>query len=492
MNIKQADLRNAASDPIESLASKLSILACIAFAAYIFFAIFSLRSLYADGSFQFTETLKAGGFTFESENRYGAWFVEQLPVVALIKLGLHNLYFLQLAFGVGCFVPWAVSLVFCYEMAPRYFWLVMLACAAGQLNTAFLAVCECNVTHAFFWPVLFVVMFVRPLTPLAAGMMLISALILLFSYESMFFLGPPLGFLAAQRAWQKSDEKWSRAVFAISSAFLFLGALVALSSTLFPQYPGNFGGFKQGFETMLLHPTWTMGWTYLWLFIMAVVCLGHRSFTGRYFKLKLSLLVAAIVIWGFWPIFDLNNLKPERQYNDRSMQLLVPLALLVVAWFIARKPKWFQSCHHYLVVFSASLLLAQSLWQINATWQWNGFVGIWRGVLASRSGPISLSGTTLGISSLQGQSLSFDWSWANPTLSIMLAPQGRVKSLIIAPDWEKWQPFNPLEPSDLPKLQRYGINYDDYINALLKQKAAGDIKSSSGQFFHLPAYSVPQ
>jgi hypothetical protein len=74
----------------------------------------------------------------------------------------------------------------------------------------------------------------------------------------------------------------------------------------------------------------------------------------------------------------------------------------------------------------------------------------------------------------------------------MLAPQGRVKSVIIPPEWAAWQPFNPLEPSDLPKLQKYGINYDDYVSAILKQKAAGGTKLSSRQFFHLPAYSVPQ
>jgi hypothetical protein len=490
--MNKSDLQLVKCYETESMAHKLSILACLAFAIYIFFAIFSLRCLYADGSFQFTETLKAGDFALESENRYGAWFVEQLPAVSLIKLGLHNLYFLQLAFGVGCFLPWAISMLFCHLMAPRHFWLVMLASAAGQLNAAFMAVGECNITHACFWPVLFAVLFVRPLTPLAAGMMIISALILVFSYESMFFLGPPLAVLAAQRAWVRNEKNWARIALASSAALLLLGAWVALNSILYPQYPGNLGGFKHGLKVMLFHPAWTVGWTFVWIMLMIVACLTHQRFAGSYLKLKLSLLAAATAVWGFWPIFDLNHLRPDRQYDDRSLQLLVPLALLVVAWVMTRRPKWFESCRHYLVAFSAALLLAQSLWQITATWQWNGFVGIWRGVLASRSGPVSLSGTTLGITALQGQYLKFDWWWANPTLSIMLAPQGRVRSVIVAPDWTIWQPFNPLEPTDLPKLQRYGIDYSDYTIAVQKLKDAGSEKLPARQFFHRPAYSVPQ
>jgi hypothetical protein len=457
-----------------------------------FFAIFSLRCLYADGSFQFTEILKAGGFTFEGENRCCVWFVEQLPVVALIKLGVSHLYYLQLAFGLGCFLPWLVSMVFCHRMASRHFWLVMLGCASGYLNAAFMPVGEYIIAHAFFWPVLFAVMFVRPLTPLAAGLMMISALILVFSYESLLFLGPPLCFLAAERAFRRGEAKWARMALGAAAALLLLAALVALNSVLYPQYPGELGGFKRGVEKMLFHPAWTMGWTFVWLFLMGVVCLGRQNFTKRYFKLKLSLLAAAMAIWGFWPILAPYNLRVERQFDDRPVQLLVSLALLIVSWFMTRKPKWFESCRHYLVAFSASLLLAQSLWQITATWQWNGFIGVWRGVLASRSGAVSLSGTPLGEASLSGQCLRFDWSWANPTLSIMLAPQGRVQSVIIPPEWAAWQPFNPLDPSDFPRLQRYGIDYSDYAGVILKQKAAAGAKLPSGQFFHLPAYSVPQ
>src|ERR1017187_9414426 len=124
--MKRSDLQHVDREDIESLARKLSILACSVFAVYIFFAIISLRCLYADGSFQLTEVLKAGGFALEYENRYCAWFVEQLPVMVLLKLGVKNLHYLQLAFGAGCFLPWVVSMLFCYRMAPRHFWLVML------------------------------------------------------------------------------------------------------------------------------------------------------------------------------------------------------------------------------------------------------------------------------------------------------------------------------------------------------------------------------
>jgi len=144
----------------------LTGVACVVFAAFIVFAIGTVRCLYADGSYYFLRVLEAGTFTEMISSRSYAAYLFQLPVVIAIKLGITHIYWLTLAFGVGCFGSWPISLLFCYRLAPRHFWLVMLACAAGYLNTAFMVVGEHIVAHAFFWPVLFAILFVRPLNPL--------------------------------------------------------------------------------------------------------------------------------------------------------------------------------------------------------------------------------------------------------------------------------------------------------------------------------------
>ena len=470
MTKRPLDLEPVDSATIATLAGKVSTLACWVFIASIFSAIISLRCLYGDGSFQLTETLKAGNFVAVAMNRDCASYIFQLPVVTALKLGCNNLYLLQLAFGVGCFVPWLIALMFCYQMAPRNFWLAMIGCGFGYLNASFMPVGEYIIAHAFFWPILFAVLFVRPLKPLAAGMMLISALILVYSYESLLFLGPALALVAAERLLGKGEKGWARIVFAVTTGLLLCAAWIALGGVLHPDCPGNFGGFKRGLKWMFFNPTWTMGWSFIWLFMLGILCVGRQSFTKRYFKLELALVGMAMAIWGLWPLFDPENLSVERQYESRPMQLLVPFGLLIIARIMISFPRWFEARRHYLVAFSASLLLAQSAWHLTATWQWNGFLGTWRGMLASRSGLITLSETHVGSPSLQGQCLRFDWNWANPTLSLMLAPEGKVRAVALPRVKPIWQPFDPFNVAAYPRLERYGIDYSEFTNAVQKQK----------------------
>jgi hypothetical protein len=125
------------------------------------------------------------------------------------------------------------------------------------------------------------------------------------------------------------------------------------------------------------------------------------------------------------------------------------------------------------VAFSASWLLAQSLWHMSVTWQWNGFVGVWRGMLAMQQGPLQLDKTPFAKPSLAGQCLRFDWDWANPYLSIMLAPDGQVRSIVRPRNNYSWA-LDPLDPLSLPHLEKFGVDYSLYANTIRKQMKVVD------------------
>ena len=453
-------------EALATLAGKLTLWACCAFGLAMFLSVISLRCLYADGSYQLSRVLQAGNFTELAKHRDFASFIYQLPAVTALNLGVTNLHALVLAFGLGCFLPWPVSLMFCRWLAPERFWLAMLGCGAGYLNAGFMPVGEYNVAHAFFWPVLFALAFARPLKPLAAVILVISSLILLFSYESLFFLGPPLAVWAALRIVRGGDTPWARVVLSVTMLLLLLSAVIAMDGILYPECPNNLGGFKYGMSQIVGHPTTPMVWTFVWLVLAALICLSGKGFTQSRFRLEQALFAWVMLIWALGPLLHPADTGAERQYELRSLQLLVPLALLIMAGGLFLWPKWFAARRHYLVCFSASLLLAQSLWLMAVTWQWNGFVGEWRGVLASHCGPVRLADTPFAVASQDGQALTFAWDWANPTLSILLAPEQRVQSLILSPFKLPWRPFDPCQPKQLPNLRRFGINYDDYVNAL--------------------------
>ncbi len=185
--------------PETGSAKKLLRAAVFVFAAWTAFAILSSRCLYADGSHEFVKVLKAQNFDAFMWSRHFAFYIFQFPLVLAVKLGVRDFSWLRFAFGLGCYLPWPLAMLCCHWLSPKNFWLVVVGCAAGYLNANFMAVGEHILAHALFWPALFVILFARPLKPLAAVILLAMATGLLFSYESQLFLCLALAALTGAR-----------------------------------------------------------------------------------------------------------------------------------------------------------------------------------------------------------------------------------------------------------------------------------------------------
>jgi hypothetical protein len=443
----------------------LMSLACWVFAISIFLEILSSRALYADGAFNFITNLQSEKFPGFGGVRAIADDFFYFPLIAAAKLGVTNLFWLRMLFGFGCFLPWPLTLALCHRLAPKHFWLAAIACAAGYLNTALMAVGEHIVAHAFFWPAVFTLVFGRPLTRFASAALLISATILLESYESLLFLGPLLVGLTLWRGFSRDEKLWQRIIFFVA-AFLFGAAtIIALATVLEPSNTRELGGFKTGTFVTLLNPGWTIKWSALWIFVMLGVCFSQKFRRLVATRAGIFIFILAIFIWGIWPLLKPGDFYPSQQFAARFLDLLVPLLLLPVALALKFFPKWFEFRRQQLIAFTACFLLAQSLWQISATWQWHDYVKMLRGVLTLRAGYISVSETPLARSPLN----HFTWYWDNPCLCIALSPDGNVRTMLqSAPDGyaARWQPFDPLDPKNFPDLRRYGVNYSNYIAAI--------------------------
>lgn len=447
-------------------------LACWVFAVSILFEILSARSLYADGSFNFISDLTKRTFAGFAGPRSIADDIFEFPMWLAMHLGVTNLFWLRLAFGLGRLLPWPIALALCYRLAPRHFWIAALACAAGYLNAAFVAVGEHIVAHAFFWTAVFAVLFVRPLTPFAAAILLLSALVLLESYESLLFMGPLLAGLALWRGFVRGEKAWARGVCLAAAVLFIAAAAIALAAVDRPANAREMGGFKLDAFAMLIHPGWTMKWTALWICLLTGVCASDRFRRFASHPAFWLLVTLAVGLWGAWPLLKPGDLNPARQFNARFLDLLVPVALLPVSLSLAAFPQWFESRRRYVVALTAAMLIAQSLWQISATCQWQRFVGVLQGLLSSRAGYISVSQTPLATGSTSGRSFHFVggvFDWDNPCLCISLSPGGRVRMMLhSAPDGYApiWQPFDPLNPKTFPDLKRYGVDYSDYVAAI--------------------------
>jgi len=97
-------------------------------------------------------------------SRGHAAYLYQLPVVLALKLGITNSGSAQAGFRRGLFLCLAVGDVALSPAGAGTFLAGDAGAGAAYLNAAFVAVGEHVVAHAFFWPVVFVLLFVRPLT----------------------------------------------------------------------------------------------------------------------------------------------------------------------------------------------------------------------------------------------------------------------------------------------------------------------------------------
>jgi hypothetical protein len=452
-------------------------LACWTFAVSVIFEIISSRCLYADGAHEFIRVLEAQGFVALMWSRHFAFYIFEFPLVLAIKMGVTNFAWLRLAFGLGCFLPWPIALAACYWISPKNFWLAAASCAAGYLNTAFMAVGEHILAHALFWPSLFVILFARPLKPAAIAILLISATGMLFSYESQLFLCIPLALLALWRA-REENNRWGWTVFLVAAALFIAGITVGLCGVLMPELQANFSGFKAGSLAMFENMGWTLSWTVGWIALTLAAFFSESFWRLVSSKPAIYLLLVFLLVWGAWPFLAPNRWDNGVQYDNRAMDMLAPLGLLPITLILRFRPQWIEFKRKRLEQLVAALWIAQSLWQISATLHWYQNVIWMRQILASHHGIIPLRSTMLAADGMEGHELRqnamggrFDWTW--PCLSLSLSPHPEISSFICSEVFldpaireHYWQPFDPLIPKTLPDLQHYGIDYSDYIAAI--------------------------
>ena len=461
--------------------SGMMAVGCWVFALSLVFEILSSRCLYADGAYEFIHVLQDQNFVALLWSRHFACYIVEFPLVLVIKLGVTNLSWLRLAFGFGCFLPWPLALAACHWISPRHFWLAVAGCAAGYLNTAYVAIAEHIITHALFWPSLFVILFACPLKPGHAAILLVCATAMLFTYESQLFLSAPLALLALWRAHVERQENnrigWATCM--IASALFAAGVSVGLSGVLMPEHRADYSGFKTGALVMFTHMGWPLGWTMAWIALAVVASYSETIWRLISRKPGAFVLFALVLIWGTWPLLSPNSGDTGLQYDHRAVDMLVPMALLPLALILRFRPEWLESRNYRIESLAAALLIAQSLWQMSSTVHWCQDVIWMRQILASHHGIVPLrSGTVLAAEGMEGRELRrdamggrFDWTW--PSLSLALAPDPNIHSFICSEVFMSprirarfWCPYDPLAPKTLPDLRHYGINYNDYFAAM--------------------------
>lgn len=433
------------------------------FALSLLLQILTWRAFYGDGAAFFVNGLLRGSISLWPAHRAFTTALYQAPFWAGLQLGITDLDWLQALFAIGLFAPWPLALWFCWRLAPDQLWLPLAACGLGYLNSCLLAFSNALAAHALVWPVLIALVFVRPLSRFAAATLVGAALLLLRSYESQILLGPLLAAVAFWRLRQR-EGRLARTSLAVSGLLLLGSAWLALAGIRATPISGNRDQYLRTSLTLLSAPSWTLAFS-LALVVATVLLLWRprlQQLAERWWAQALLLLLLAV--WGMGPLLAPGLFQPDDQYAARGLNLAVPVLLLPVAFLARRHAAWFDSRRRWLYGAALALLLAQSLWQISATVQWQGYVGAVRVLLAQRQGPVRVEGSPLDRPRNGNQVLRFRINWTLPYLSLLLAPDGQVRTLLWAQS--TFQPVDPQNAESIPDLSRYGFRLDAYRRLL--------------------------
>jgi hypothetical protein len=176
-------------------------------------------------------------------------------------------------------------------------------------------------------------------------------------------------------------------------------------------------------------------------------------------------LSAAVIPWASDATFS-----PYPQLVARNQALFVGsiLAAGAVITFEKKIPERMWLAPATLVVIAA-LACAQFSWDVAATQRWRAYMTDVRGRLASSDGLISWEqafGSGDAGKSEVWRAMGFGWTM--PSLSLVLQSGSPVHSIIAAPEGTRWQPSDPANLNDLPRIR--GVDYTPYLRAMSERK----------------------
>ena len=153
----------------------------------------------------------------------------------------------------------------------------------------------------------------------------------------------------------------------------------------------------------------------------------------------------------------------QAQFNARNHPLLISVPLAAIALYAVARPEA-RLPFRAAVTLSAWLAAASALWHVEATRRWSDYLGVFRAALRASPGLVAWEDARAALPPPQARLFEgFSHFWIEPSMSIVLAPEGKVAVIIAARRAARWYPFDARDPAELPRARFW--NYDAYLAA---------------------------
>lgn len=447
MTVQPAAVARRACSRAEGNGRRLALAVLGACAAVGAWGGVSLRGLAGDGAAYLFGLIAGERPMLQEPARLTAQLLQQLPALVLTRLHAGDLAGIERAWSLWLELLPVLLVAASIRIMPRdrrsLGLFPVLHLLAGTMAGAAYPMAEGAVAAAYFWLLLACVEFggARPMGRALVALVALPAPIL---HESFVLLAPLLVVAGRLRARDERDPGMRRFVLALT---VWFGVATAyqLRWMVFPHKP-----FERRILSHQILRLWfvTDGYAVNVAALLGLLGLAlalaliasawwpravpavrwRRSAAGLFAALCVAAALAATLSPRFTP--------PWLQFSGRTVAALVsvPLGLAaIVAWRRPALPLWSAPALRATVL---ALAAAQLVCHTAEIARWRAGVAALRQVVQVRQGFVPWQSALAGLSARPAAAVQLvAGGWTTPALSVLLAPQGRVRAVVgAAPD----------------------------------------------------------
>lgn len=449
-------------------------------AAAIYMAI-ELRPLANDGPEYLHNIFRSESYALAAPARRVVEWLRQTPLIFAMRAGLTDLAALTTIFSFSvALAPLAVTAL-CWFLPPAgkkwFFVFPLFHFCAGSLATMATPFQEGPTAAAVFWFILYFILF-RVRSSRTVDIAFLLSLPTFVLYEAMLFLGPILTFAA----WMRSREMSSRAdrvLLRVTAAVFVAAALVQIDFIANSRYEGHGAGYLRDLvsgawivdESGAFNLSAALGVAGLAIAGLLALFASRRTEPGLW--LRASLLggfaaAAAASLAYLWATDRMLDVGPQFRARNNALLISFPLALAALVAL-----RWPAKVCFPVVRFSAALCVVMAAvaapWQVDSVLQWSRALAAFRAVLAESTGYVEWADALDRMPPDRrrlARIVLFEWT-ASPT-SLLLAPDGKVRTIVGTKEPKGYRPFDPLDPEKLPRSRFWDL--EPYLTALREMR----------------------
>jgi hypothetical protein len=413
----------------------------------------ALRGLYADGVFYVARIYAHGAMAIVEPSRWTAQFIMQMPVAAGMALGLDSPRGVALLFSLSTNLVPLLLTAACFWLLPKgqrwFFLLPVFVFLGGSMGSAFASVADGATAAAYAWVLFFFLRF-APFTGGHAAAILVLSLGVLRLHEAMAYLGPILAATCLRRRALAVGTRYERGLLLVAG-LLALSSAVEVGYIVLPHTPGNRTSFVNDFLSLRWFFATGQGLNVpalLGLLGLAAVALAFWR-PLRWFALLGFTIVAAgvsvAVVVGELPA------APAAAFAARNNGALLSLLAMGLCLFLVGHPGRWQASLACPLLLGATLAFALAIVDFSATRDWRGYIGAFETALRTERGVVPSAQVVRRLPPAQAEAIArFSWPWTGGLMSLVLAPESKIHTIIASPYTGGWEPMDPNRPGTWP------------------------------------------